>query len=173
MIHSIWILSVLYCISTYLLFLNDLHNNTIANILISLNLTSWSSCCIFFEISTIHLSFLRPIKRDYSPLSLDFIAYSVNNAGKRYVFVIYIHKGKGNSLIFILLIFCLLHQKLFQDKTMWLFIIVLHFVKKIVWYLSVFNKYSFYCDLFRLGTTLCLFYRHHHVWVRYFNLLKN
>ena len=68
--------------------------------------------------------------------------------GKRCVFVIYRHKGKCNSLILILLLFCFLHQKHIQDITRRLFIIVPQFVKITVWYRSVFNQYSYYCDFF-------------------------
>ena len=72
---------------------------------------------VYYLLFPIQLLFLRPINRDYSQLSFDYIPYSANNAGKGYVFVINIHKGKCNSLISILLIFCLSHQKNMQDKT--------------------------------------------------------
>ena len=75
---------------------------------------------VYSLVFTIHLLFLRPINCDYSQLSFDYISYSSNNVGKLYVIVIYIHKGKCNSLIFILLIFCLSHLKHVQDKTSWL-----------------------------------------------------
>ena len=127
---------------------------------------------VYYLILTIHLSFLRPTNCDYSRLSFDYIAYSANNTGKCCVFVIYRHKGKCNSLIFILLIFFLSHWKHIQDKIRWLFIIVLHFVKSFVWYRSVFNQYSYYCDLFCLGTELRLCRRHCHVWVRYLYTTK-
>ena len=83
---------------------------------------------VYYLISTIHLSFLQPINRGYSRLSFDYITYSANNTGERCFFVIYQHKGKWNSLIFIPLLFCLSHQKHIQDIISWLFIIVLHFV---------------------------------------------
>ena len=92
--------------------------------------------------------------------------------GGNCVFVIYQHKGKWNSFIFILLLFCLSHQKHIQDKTRWLFIIILHFVKSFVWYLSVFNQYSYYCDLFCLGAAYCIYHRHHHVSVSYSDTTK-
>ena len=59
---------------------------------------------------TIHLSFLRPIKRDYSRLLFDYISYSAKNRGRRCVVVIYQQKGKRNALITILVLFCLLRQ---------------------------------------------------------------
>ena len=49
---------------------------------------------VYYSISTIHLPFLRPIKRKYSLLSFDYIAFSANNRIKRCVVVIYRHKGK-------------------------------------------------------------------------------
>ena len=55
---------------------------------------------------------------------------------------------------------------------MWLFLIFLHFVKKFVWYQSVFTQYSYYCDLFWWGASLCICDRHRHVWVRYFDTTK-
>ena len=125
---------------------------------------------VYSFILTIHLSFLQPINRDYSRLSFDYIAYSANNTAKHCVFVIYRHKGKCNSLIFILLLFFLSHQKRIQEKTWWMFIIVLHLVKSFVWHWSVFNKYSYYCDLFRLGPASRLCHRHRHMLVRYFDL---
>ena len=73
------------------------------------------------------------LKCDYSRLSIDFIAYSANNTGKRCVFVMYIHKGKCTTLIFIILWFGLSHQYYIQDNTWWLFFIVLHIVKRFVW----------------------------------------
>ena len=88
------------------------------------------------------------INRGCSWLSFDYIAYSANNTDERCVFVIYRHKGKCNSLIFILLLFCLSRRNNIQDVTRRLSIIVLHFVKISVWYRSVFNQYSFYCELF-------------------------
>ena len=91
---------------------------------------------VYSLIFTIHFSFLRPISRNYSRFSFDYIAYFANNTGKCCVFVIYRHRGKCNSLIFILLIFFLLGWKHIQDITMWLFIIGLHLVKSFVWYWS-------------------------------------
>ena len=56
------------------------------------------------------MSFLGTINFDYSRLSFDYIACSANNTGEHCVFVIYIHKGKCTTLIFILLLFGLSHQ---------------------------------------------------------------
>ena len=41
-----------------------------------------------------------------------------------------------------------------------------------VWYRSVFNQYSYYCDLFCSGPASRLPHRHIHVWVRYFDTTK-
>ena len=127
---------------------------------------------VYYLIFTIFFSFLRPINRDYSQLPFDYIAYSANNTVKRCVFVIYQHKGKCNSLISILLLFCLSRRKHIQYIIRWLFIIFLHFVKSFVWYRSVFNQYSCYCDLFCLGTALRICHRHRHVLVWYFDTTK-
>ena len=45
--------------------------------------------------------------------------------------------------------------------------IVIHFVKSFLWYLSVFNQYSYYCDLFCLGGSLHPRERHCHGLVHY------
>ena len=66
---------------------------------------------VYYLISTIYLSFLRTINRNYSRLSFGYITYSSNNTGKCCILVIYQHKGKCNSLILIILLFCLSHQK--------------------------------------------------------------
>ena len=58
---------------------------------------------VYYLLFSIHLLLLQPINQDYSRLSFEYIAYSANNTRKRCVFVIYIHKGKWNSLIFIIL----------------------------------------------------------------------
>ena len=71
---------------------------------------------VFSLLFSIHLSFLRPINRDYPRLSFDYMVYSANNTGKRYVFAIYIHKRTCNSLIFIPLLFCLSSRKIFRTK---------------------------------------------------------
>ena len=116
--------------------------------------------------------FLRPINRDYSRFSFDYITYSANNTGEGCIFVIYQHKGKCNSLIFILLLFCLSHRKHIQDKKRWFFIIVLHFVKSFVWYRSDFTQYNYYRDFFCLGPASRICHHHRHVWVRYFDTTK-
>ena len=90
------------------------------------------------------MSFLQPINCKYSCLSLYYIAYSANNMGKHFVFVIYRNKGNCNSLIFILLLFWLSHQERFQDKT--------HFVQRFLWYRSFFNQYSYCYDFFCFTT---------------------
>ena len=50
--------------------------------------------------------------------------------------------------------------------------IVLHFVKKFVWYRSVYTKYSYYRDLFYSGTALHLCDCHRHRWVCYIDTTK-
>ena len=72
-------------------------------------------------------------------------------------------------MILILLLFCLSHQKYIRDKTRWLFIIVLHFVKKFVWYWSVCTQYTYYRDFFCLGPASRLCHFHRLVWVQYFH----
>ena len=47
------------------------------------------------------------------------------------------------------------------------FFIVLHFVKRFVWCLFVFTQYSYYFDLFCLGTASCICECHRHWWVCY------
>ena len=135
MINSILILSVLYRILAYFLFFRELF--ILQHICYYFNrrtLYGWTPHVVYYLTSTIHLSFLQPIKHDYSRLSFDYNTYSAKNTGKCCVFVIHRRKGKWNALIFILLLFCLSHQKNIQDTTRWLFIIVLHFVKSFVWY---------------------------------------
>ena len=67
----------------------------------------WTLTLYIVYIFTIHLVFLGPINRDYSRLLFDNITYSDNNMGRHCAFVIYQHKGECNSLIIILLLFCL------------------------------------------------------------------
>ena len=62
--------------------------------------------------------------------------------------MIYIHKGKFNTLIFMLLWFGLSHWYNIQDNTCWLSLIVLNFVKSFVWYCSFLTQYSYYRDLY-------------------------
>ena len=45
--------------------------------------------------------------------------------------------------------------------------IVLHFVKRILWYRSVFAKFSYYCDIFCSEPASRLRERHRHGWVHY------
>ena len=71
-----------------------------------------------------------------------------------------------------LLLFCLTRWKNIRDLTRWLLIIVSHFVKSFVWYLMVFNQYSYYCGFFCLGPELRLCHRHFHMWVRCFETTK-
>ena len=171
MIHSIWILLVLYRISTYFLFFKQyFHYNRYSINLIVLHRTAGPYRCLFFDMYNTHVVITINKPR---LLSFDYIAYSANVMGQHCVFVIHRHKGKCNSLILILLIFCLSHQKNIQDKTRWLFIIVLHLVKSFVWYQSVLNQYSYYCYFFCLVPTLHLCHHHCHMWLRYFDTTKN
>ena len=88
--------------------------------------------------------------REYSRLSLDYIAYSANNTAVCCAFVIYIHKGKCNTFIFILLWFGLSHRYNIQYNTGWLFLIVLHFVKRFVRDRSFLTQYIHYRDFYCL-----------------------
>ena len=172
MIHSIWIIFVLYHILTYSLFFRHyFHYNIYAFILIILHRTAGPYCCLFL-IFIIHLFFLWLILRDFSRLSFDYIAYSAKNTDKLWVFMIYGYKGKCNSLISILLLFCLSYWKNIQDKRRWLFFILLHFIKSLVWYQSDFIQYSYYRDFFCLGPASRLCDSHGLVWVCYFDTTK-
>ena len=44
---------------------------------------------------------------------------------------------------------------------------VLHFVKRFVWFRSVFTQYSYYCDFFYSGPASRICDSHWHRWVRY------
>ena len=61
---------------------------------------------------------------------------------------------------------------IFRTVQVEFFYIVLHFVKMFVWYLFVFNQYSYYRDLFCLGLASCLRERHHHRRVCYIDTTK-
>ena len=50
--------------------------------------------------------------------------------------------------------------------------IVLHFVKRFMWYIFVFTYYSYYLEFFCLGTESCLLESHCHGWVRYIDTTK-
>ena len=89
--------------------------------------------------------------RNYSRLLCDYITYSANNTGKRCIFVIYIYKGKCDTLIVILLRFGLSHRYNIQYNIEWLFLIVLNVVKSFLWDRSVLTQYSYYRDLFCSG----------------------
>ena len=52
------------------------------------------------------------------------------------------------------------------------FFTVLHFVKRIVWYRSVFTQYSYYHDLFCLRPSPRLHDHHRNGWVRYIDITK-
>ena len=151
MIHSIWTLSVLYHISTYFpLFWSLFPLQHTCNCLNKPTSYRWTfTLSIHWYLQ--YIFFLWTINRNYSLLLFYYTAYSANNTGKHCVFVIYRHKGRWSSLIFIILLFCLSCQKHIQDITSGLFIIGIHFVESLVWYRSVFNQYSYYCDFFFLG----------------------
>ena len=85
------------------------HYNIYSIILIILNRTSGPFRCLIIDTNNT-FSFLRPINRDYSRLLFDYITYSAKNMGEHCVFVIYQHRGKCNSLMFTLLLFCLSRQ---------------------------------------------------------------
>ena len=107
MIHSIWILSVFYRILIHFLFLALFPLQHMCYYFNQPTPCHWTLHVVYSLIFTINLLFLRLIKRDCSRLPFDYIAYSANNTGKLFVFVIYQHKGECNSLIIVLLIFCL------------------------------------------------------------------
>ena len=83
-------------------------------------------------------------------LSFDYITYSDNNIGKHCVLLICVHKGKCTTFIFILMWFGLSHLCGIQYNTGWLFVIVLHFVKRFVWDRSVLTQYIYYRDFYCL-----------------------
>ena len=155
----------------YFLFLHYFHYNIIAIHLISLDYNAGPSCCIVFDINNTFV-----VLTTYKPLIFTVVIWLHCILRQKYeercVFVIYRHKGKCNSLRFILLLSFLSYRKHIQEKARWLFIIVLHFVKKIVWYWSVFTQYSYYHDLFCLGPELHLCHHHCHAQVRYFDTTK-
>ena len=62
----------------------------------------------------------------------------------------------GELSIYVLLLrFVLSHRYNMQDNTGWLFLIVLHSVKRFVWYIFLFTQYSYCRDFFCLGPALC------------------
>ena len=144
MVHSIWILYVSYHILKYIKKIKSI-TTYICYYFNKPTPYRWTLHVVYSLSFSIHLSLLQLIKRDNSQFSFDYIIYSANNTGKRFIFVIYWHKGKFNSLIFILLIFCLSWWKHIQLITRWLLIIFLHFVKRLMGYLSVIIKYRYYC----------------------------
>ena len=107
MIHIIWILSVLYRISTYFLFKALFPLQHICYYFNKPTPYRWTLKLSIVYIFTIHMSVLRPINHDYSWLLFDYISYSTNNTGRRCIVIIYGYTGKCDALITILLIFCL------------------------------------------------------------------
>ena len=53
-----------------------------------------------------------------------------------------------------------------------MFFIVLHFVKRFVWYIFVFIQYNYYHDLFFSGPASYLREHHRHRWVHYIDTTK-
>ena len=51
-------------------------------------------------------------------------------------------------------------------------LIVLHLVKRFVWYIYAFTQYSYYRDFFCLGTASCLCERPRYGWVHYIDTTK-
>ena len=108
------------------------HYNIYAILLIILHRTAGPSRCLFFDIYN-KFVVLTNNKPQLFTVVIWLHCILRQQYGQNCVFVIYIHKGKCNSLIFILLLFCLLHRKNIQDKTRWLFfLIVLHLVKSVI-----------------------------------------
>ena len=92
------------------------HCNIYAIILIVLHHTSVTSRCLFFVICNTFV--VRKTGKNATIHGCRLIiSYTLPKYGQIYVFVIYIHKCKCNTLIFILMLFCLSHQKHIQDKT--------------------------------------------------------
>ena len=87
----------------------------------------WTRTLSIVYIFTIYLSVSRPINHDYSRLLFDHIAYSANNAGRSCVVIVYRHKDKCNTLIIIILLFCLSRR------------VTLH--RHIVYCLHIINKF--------------------------------
>ena len=164
MIHSIWILFVLYHILTYLLFFEHYYHYTIyAIILISLHRIAgpFTLSLSFYSQYNCHLQY----RYNYDCLCSWFnsIAYFANNADKHRVFVIAIHPCKCNILILGIILSGLSHRYTIQNNTGWLLVIVLHLVDRLVQYHSYFTQYSYYRDYFCLGTASHLCDCHSHV----------
>ena len=72
---------------------------------------------VYYFLFAINLLFEILVNRDYLRLSFDYIVYYANNTSKRCVFVIYTHKSKCTTFIFVLLRFGLWHQYNIQYNT--------------------------------------------------------
>ena len=59
-----------------------------------------------------------------------------------------------------------------KDNRGWLFLTVLHFVRRFVWHIFVWTQYSYYRDLFRSDPASRLRDCHRHGWVRYIDTRK-
>ena len=140
MIHIIWILSILYRISTYFHFYSIIFPyNIISVVLISLHRTSGPSRCLFFT----NLQYFFFLTTDKPLLFTGFISLHCILLQKYGQMLRLFHLRTERCVQFIDIhttrIF-LSRRNYIQDITSWLFIIVLHFVKSFLWYRSVFNQ---------------------------------
>ena len=150
MIHCIWILSVLYHISTYFLFFEHyFHYNIYDIILISLHRTAGPSRCLFFDIYNTFVVLMTNKPRIF--MVVIWLYRILRQQYGQTLCLLDLHTQRWVQFIDIHTIAIFLSRwKYIQYITGWLFIIVLHFLKSYVWYLSVFNQYIYYCDLFCL-----------------------
>ena len=133
-----------YIVFWHIYFFRDFPpSNIIAIILTSLHRTGGPSCCLLFDIYNSSVV-LRTDKPQLFTVVIWLHCILCQQYGRtlrlcdihtqRWVQFIDIH----STAIF------LSRQIHIQDITRWLFNTVLHFVKSLVWYQSVFNKYSYY-----------------------------
>ena len=133
------------------------HYKIYASILISVHRTAGPSCCLFFVISNIFV-----VRKTSKTANIHGCCLIISHtpptiqANIASSWLTYKKVGKCTTLIFILIWFGLLHRYNIQDNTGWLFVIVLHVVKRFVWYCSVFTQYSYYRDFFCSGPSLRL-----------------
>ena len=92
-----------------------LHYNIWAIDLISLKRTSGPSRCLFFVIVNTFVVLTTDKSRLFTVV-IWLYCILCQQYGKCCVFLMYPHKGKPNSLVFIILLFCLSHWKIFRTK---------------------------------------------------------
>ena len=113
--NHLTIICIISYFDIYHFFDHYFHYNIYAIILISLQRTAGTPRFLFFDTYNKFVVLTTDKPRLFTVV-FNYIAYFTNNTGKCCVFVIYRHKGKCNSWIFIQLLFCLSHQKTIQDK---------------------------------------------------------